>query len=410
MVGQTAGAILACHGCGGLFDPRRVAALRCPDAIGGDGVDHVLEPILEDRRWPEGHERNPFLRYRKLSLAARLIDDARLVDVIQALDDAVAGVDGHGFRVTPWSWSPALGCMVKDETGNVAGSHKGRHLFGLMVYLRVLELTAHLPSRPPLAIASCGNAALAAGVIARAAGWPLQVFVPTDADPVVLDRLASLGAQVRRCPREPGLSGDPAVHALHQALAQGALPFTVQGDACGISVEGGRTLAWELCDQGDLPDVLYVQVGGGALASAVWQGLRDARDLGRITRLPRLVLVQTENAHPLARAWQRLDGQDLALAAQDRARFMWPWEQAPHSVAHGILDDETYDWWACCEGMRATGGEVVLADEQALVAARDEARAAGFTASATGTAGLAGLRAHPPPAGQRAGVLVTGRG
>lgn len=401
---------LSCHGCGGRFDPMSTLALACPRAVPGDGIDHVLEPVIEGRRWPLGQEDNPFLRYRSLSLAATMLDDERLSTVIEELDLAVQQVDGRGFRITPWAWSSSLSCMVKDETGNVAGSHKGRHLFGLMIYLRVLEHTGRMPQRPPLAIASCGNAALAAAVVARAARWPLQVFVPTDADPAVLDRLATLGAHVQTCPRAPDQPGDPAVYALRQALAAGALPFTVQGDACGISVEGGRTLSWELCDQGELPDVLYVQVGGGALASAVWQGLRDARQLGRISHLPRLVLVQTDNAHPLARAWRRLDGQDLSLAARDRARFMWPWEQPPHSVAHGILDDETYDWWACCEGLRATGGEVILVDEQTLVAARDEARAAGFSASATGTAALAGLRAHPPPKGERAGVLVTGRG
>ena len=57
---------------------------------------------------------------------------------------------------------------------------------GLMLYLRVLEtsrlrLGEDLRARR-LAIASCGNAALAAAVIARAADWPLDVFIPPDAE------------------------------------------------------------------------------------------------------------------------------------------------------------------------------------------------------------------------------------
>ena len=48
---------------------------------------------------------------------------------------------------------------VKDETTNVSGSHKGRHLFGVAVR------EALAPSgEGPWAIASCGNAALAASV------------------------------------------------------------------------------------------------------------------------------------------------------------------------------------------------------------------------------------------------------
>ena len=67
---------------------------------------------------------------------------------------------------------------VKDETGNVAGSHKARHLFGILLELRVAEALGHGDPASPLAIASCGNAAYAAAVVARAAGRELRVFVP----------------------------------------------------------------------------------------------------------------------------------------------------------------------------------------------------------------------------------------
>lgn len=410
---------LHCHGCTASFDPLEVLAFRCPNAEPGDDVDHVLEPVVPGRRWPEGDEPDPFVRYRGLTLAGRLaglagMSDGELVALVEDLDRAVQRVDGRGFRITPWQHSEALACRVKDETDNVAGSHKGRHLQGVMIYLRVLEETGLLGGaalrRRPLAIASCGNAALAAAVVARAADWPLQVFVPTDAEAAVLERLAALGADVRTCPRTPGVPGDPAVHALHEALRAGALPFTVQGDENGLAVEGGRTLAWELVDQGQLPDALFVQVGGGALASAAWQGLRDGLALGRLDRLPRLYTVQTEGAAPLQRAWLHLRDRDLGTAARSRSAFMWPWESVPHSLAHGILDDETYDWWACCQGMRKTGGEALVVPEAAIEAAWREAWAAGFHVSPTGSAGLAGLRAAPLRPGTPAGVLLTGVG
>ena len=62
----------------------------------------------------------------------------------------------------------AGGVWVKDETGNVSGSHKARHLMGIMLWIHVVErLGATAPSAaagPRLAIASCGNAALAAAI------------------------------------------------------------------------------------------------------------------------------------------------------------------------------------------------------------------------------------------------------
>jgi threonine synthase len=71
---------------------------------------------------------------------------------------------------------------------------------------------------------------------------------------------------------------------------------------------------------------------------------------------------------------------------------MWPWETEPHSVAHGILDDETYDWLAVVRAMLATGGRAVVVDEERLLAANATAReVTGIDADETGTAGLAGL-------------------
>ena len=71
---------------------------------------------------------------------------------------------------------------------------------------------------------------------------------------------------------------------------------------------------------------------------------------------------------------------------------MWPWEAEPRSIAHGILDDETYDWLAVVRGMLETGGEPVVVSEAMLREANVLARSAtGIAVDHTGSAGLAGL-------------------
>ena len=71
---------------------------------------------------------------------------------------------------------------------------------------------------------------------------------------------------------------------------------------------------------------------------------------------------------------------------------MWPWESVPHSIAHGILDDETYDWFEIVAAMRRTDGRSLVVDEETLLRAHEiGCRTTGIAASATGTAGLAGL-------------------
>ena len=418
-----------CHGCGAMVDAARVLPFRCPQAVAGDDIDHVLVAEPPEAAFPRGGEANPFMRYRALLSPYRLarevgLSDAAWSGIVAEMDARLIAVDGRGFRVTPMreqkELAAALGfkdaLWVKDETGNVSGSHKARHLMGVMLYLRVLE-AANLPAgeglrKRPLAIASCGNAALAAAVLARAADWPLDVFIPPDADAAVTRMLQHLRARITICERRAGESGDPCVLRFRAAVAQGAIPFSVQGPDNGLAIEGGRTLAFEMAEQwaatGTAPDSLFVQVGGGALASALAQGLAFACASGVLAKMPKLIAVQTASCAPLKRAWDRLDTIDLAEAARHRARFMAAWETAPKSLASGILDDETYDWWTVAEGMRLSGGWPVVVNEATLARAHDVGRrCTGIDVSATGTAGLAGAIGLSSEAGPAA-VIFSG--
>ncbi|HEX2883875.1 MAG TPA: pyridoxal-phosphate dependent enzyme [Candidatus Limnocylindria bacterium] len=447
-----------CGGCGtevSAFPP----PLRCPATSATDDVDHVLRRSLDATAlsWPSGHERNPFVRYRTLLSAyhvARSLgrSDAEVVAEIERLDAAVAAIDGRGFRITPFDRSNELsellgfrasgGVLVKDETGNVGGSHKARHLFGTMLALVLAGADREARERP-LAIASCGNAALAAAIVARAAAWPIEVFVPESAEPAVLARLTELGATVTTCLRRPGEIGDPTYLRLGEAVAAGSIPFTCQGNLNALAIEGGLTLGYEIVDQlrsmDRRLDRIVVQVGGGALASSIIGACVDAEALGALDHQPRLHGLQTRNAYPLKRAYdlvrlrlvEQLDtlgpspeglraamalpeaAAELEWVAHHRSEFMWPWTPEPHSVAHGILDDETYDWLAVVRGMLATGGWPLLAGEEALLDANELARTTtDIDVDPTGSAALAGLltlrRRGEMPATESVAVLFTG--
>lgn len=428
---------VTCAGCGRAVDPMTELPFRCPAAT-GDDIDHVLARRLIPPAPPlvDGDSHNPFLRYRRQLLAwhvaiAAGLDDSVYEEIAERLDAAIAGVDGRGFRMTPLFRSDVLAhrlghdgmaLWIKDETDNVSGSHKARHLMSVLLYLHV-ALAARLPLADGLrfrrlAIASCGNAALAAAVLARAADWPLDVFIPTDAETTVVVRLKELGASVHVCPRPPGTPGDPCVHAYRHAVQAGALPFSVQGNQNGLAVEGGYTLGWELAEQltanHATPDSLFIQVGGGALASGVMQGMAEAMSDGTIESLPRLFAVQTEGAWPLVRAWRTFSTQNASVAdaARHRSRYMRPWESTPHSIAHGILDDETYDWLAVVDFMTRTGGDALIAAETDIAAANAAAKeVTGISVSATGSAGLAGLLAPSIRSAKPASIiaLLTGR-
>ena len=434
----------ACAGCGYAAPADRPVPLRCPQTAPDDDIDHVMGRVLDPARltFPAGTEANPFIRFRTLLHPYHLAmahgwSDARYVELVERLDAAIVAIDGRGFRVTPFQRQATLserlgfahdgGVLVKDETGNVSGSHKARHLMGTLLELEVADAITGTTHRPRLAIASCGNAALAAAVLAAAAGRELDVFVPADANPTVVTRLAELGAHLTIGERQVGFAGDPTVEQLRAAIEGGAIGFTCQGPENGLAVEGGLTLAWELATElaaTDTPlDRLFVQVGGGALASACVQGLDEARRLEASRANPTIHPVQAATVAPLARAFERLahrldtdapsSAGDLKWAAQHRSAFMWPWETEPHSVATGILDDETYDWLAVVRGTLVSGGSPVVVDEATLVEANEIAReSTGINVDPTGSAGLAGLldlrrRALVAP-GETVAVIFTG--
>ena len=374
---------------------------------GVDDQDHVL--ALPMPEWSvDDSSQQPFVRYRRMMRSwAEADDDSWFVDRVGQLDDSVAEVDSHGFQVTPCSSALINGrsVTIKDETDNVSGSHKARHTFGLMLHLLVRERRASAAAdRPPLAIASCGNAAVAAAVVAAAERWPLTVYVPEVAEAAVVARLRELDATVEFCPRIEGEDGDPSYHRFREAVRAGAVPFGCQGPDNGYTIDGGRTLGYELAEQAPDIDRVYVQVGGGALAASVAQGLAVGGSSAA------LMAVQTEGCAPLARAWERtaeLGGLDEAR--RRRPAVMWPWTPTPSSAATGILDDETYDWAAVTEAMVATGGHPVVVPEPVVTEACEVSRSAtGINISPTGSAGLAGLLCDDPPAEAKPAALFTG--
>ncbi len=149
--------------------------------------------------------------------------DEQFVDLVGRLDASVAKVAGTGFVVTPMVRLDVPGereVLGKVETANVGGSHKARHLFGLLLFDEVERIAHPTSDRPPLAIASCGNAALAAAVLSRAVNRALEVFVPVDADPVVVAELAQLGATIVTCARTDGELGDPCMIAAAACVDQ----------------------------------------------------------------------------------------------------------------------------------------------------------------------------------------------
>lgn len=413
-----------CARCGAGLPVSTFMPWRCPNESGDR--QHVL--LLEDDMGPffvDDIDSNPFIRYRHQMAwwafgRSRGMADDELVGLVNDLDEAIIEVDETGFTTTPFAraaelsdvlgFTPYGGVWIKDETGNVAGSQKARHLFSILLHLTIAEKLGLTPwqyvdDRPPLAISSCGNAAIAATTLAASVEWPIDVFIPQWATGTVVDILDELGARVNRCPRRAeDPPGDPTVLRFREAVASGSIPFSVQGPENSLCLDGGRTIGWEIADQlrsADTPKLegIFVQVGGGAFAASVSRGLSEAG-----IDVP-LYAVQTEGCAPLARAWMSARADDNPAA--NWSKYMWPWESEPTSLADGILDDETYDWVADIAQLKQSHGDVIVVEEATVaLASAMGVETTGIPVSATGTAGLAGLIAEQSRFTPNANVAV----
>lgn len=399
--GATAIIGLRCAVCGATVDISTVAPWQCPRRT-VDDPNHVLHLVTGSEPVDDIDDTNPLVRYGpRLGWWAFARSHGMTVDACVARTRRVAGE----FAATPFDRSTMLSdelgvdVWVKDETGQVAGSQKGRHLVSILLHLLAAEELGLTSERPPLAIASCGNAAMAAATLASEVDWPVDVYVPTWMDPAFGRRLDELGAHTHACERRDGdPAGDPAMLRFREAVLDGSVPFSVQGPENAFCLDGGRTMGWELVDQaaaaGVTLDRVLVQVGGGAFAASVGAGL------GPDTRLD---TVQAAGCAPLAAAVRRAGS--VADPAQHWSDIMQPWPD-PHSAADGILDDETYDWLADLDAMQRSGGAAIVAAEAEIVRAHELATAAGFDVSVTGSAGLAGLLHIRPDLGAEEQVAV----
>ena len=153
-----------------------------------------------------------------------------------------------------------------------------------------------------IACASTGDTSAALSAYCAAAGLPALVLLPRDKVSIaqLLQPLAN-GALVLSLDTD----FDGCMRVVKDLTADGSIYLANSMNS--LRIEGQKTVAVEMVQQFDwvVPD--WVVVPGGNLGNvyALGKGFALMRDLGLITKLPRLCVAQAEHANPLYRAFQR---------------------------------------------------------------------------------------------------------
>ncbi len=241
--------------------------------------------------------------------------------------------------------------IVKDEGRLPTGSFKARGLCMAVSMAKELGLTK-------VAMPTNGNAGAALAAYASRAGIESYVFCPDDTPEINVREIAAQGAKVWKV---NGLINDCGRIVGEGKEAMDWFDFSTLKEP--YRIEGKKTMGLELADQlgWNVPDVIFYPTGGGTGLIGMWKAFRELKEIGWLTgRLPRMVAVQASGCAPIVKAFE--EGTEQAE--------LWP---DAHTVASGIRVPVAIGDFLILRAVRESGGFAIAVEDEAILAARDEA-------------------------------------
>src|SRR5579864_4068986 len=146
-------------------------------------------------------------------------------------------------------------------------------------------------------------------------------------------------------------------------------------------LEGQKTLALELLEQLDWQPPDHIIVPGGNLgnSSAIGKALVEMRDLGLISRLPKLSVIQAEGANALVRTVREAGGKRLISVP-------------PETRATAVRIGNPASWKKAVHVLEATAGACEQVTEIEIAQAKAEIGAEGIGCEPASAVTLAGLK------------------
>ncbi|BAS27853.1 threonine synthase [Limnochorda pilosa] len=302
----------------------------------------------------------------------RMWEYRALLPVMHPERAVTLGEGGTPFLPAPKlaGWLGVDRLFLKDETRNPTGTYKDRP--ASLAVTRALELNA-----PGIVVASDGNTGPATAAYSARAGLRCVLLMPGATPPFRYRQAQAFGASVALV---SGTVNDCIDRAAEIAEAAGYHHTTTATIHNPYQMEAAKTIAWEMVSawDGEAPDWVAVPVGGGGLLAGIWRGFREAMDLGRIRKAPRLLAVQAEGCAPLVTAFR--DGTAISV---------WG---APSTVALTIGVPYPLDGDLVLQALEESDGSAVAVTDSSLtLVTRRLAELEGVLAEPTGAASVAGV-------------------
>jgi threonine synthase len=172
---------------------------------------------------------------------------------------------------------------------------------------------------------------------------------------------------------------DGCVRVLNEVVER--MPVYLLNSVNPYRVEGQKTVAFELLEHfgWEPPDHIIVPGGNLANSSAIGKALREMKQLGFISRVPKISVIQAEGANPLVRTIRETDGERLIAVHAD-------------TMATAIRIGNPASWKKALRVIRETDGTVEQVSEIEIALAKAEIGAEGIGCEPASAVTLAGLK------------------
>jgi len=198
---------------------------------------------------------------------------------------------------------------IKDETRNPTGSFVDR---GISVVVNNIE-----EDTKEIVCSTRGDTGASLAVYSARIKLKARIYVPRDVDLGKLYIMLLSGADVRIVPDFLTATYLAETESMQTKVVMETLPSYI---------EGLKTISFEIFEQlnMNIPDIIIVPVGSGALISAIWKGFEELRKLNLLDNTPRLVGVQVEGADPITMLFNRmkLEKMSAKTLARDTELFI----------------------------------------------------------------------------------------
>ena len=258
--------------------------------------------------------------------------------------------------------------FLKDETRNPTNSFKDRSA-------SLIVSDASGKGFSSLVCATNGNHGASVAAYSAKADISCHLVVPKAMDIGKLAQMMVYNAEIVE-------SGETIEEAIGRAriLEKQMGWYQATTELNPLSVEGLKTIAYEIAEQKGDPMWVVVAMGSGVTISAIWKGFKELKSMGRIKTLPRLIGVQAKGCSPIVSAFELGKDEPTTITRGET-------EAAAIRVSKPIFGG------LALRSIDESGGFATsINDEDMLVAGREIAKLEGIFAEPASAATVACLR------------------